>query len=94
MRRAKIVTFLFVFLFLTAATSLAQFPIIIGAEQLKSHMRGGQKTVLIDARPAVEYQQAHIPGAINIPPELMKEKRTRLPKNKKTPLIFYCRGEG
>jgi rhodanese-related sulfurtransferase len=93
MRRAKIVTFLFGFLFFTAATSLAQFP-IIDAEQLKSHMRGSQKAVLIDARPAEEYQQAHIPGAINIPPELMKEERTQLPKNKKTPIIFYCRGEG
>jgi rhodanese-related sulfurtransferase len=93
MRRAKIVTFLFGFLFFTAATSLAQFP-IIDAEQLKSHMRGSQKAVLIDARPAEEYQQAHIPGAINIPPELMKEERAQLPKNKKTPIIFYCRGEG
>ncbi len=93
MRSAKIFTFLFGFLFLTAATSLAQFP-IIDAAQLKSHMRGSQKAALIDARPAEEYQQAHIPGAINIAPELMKEERAQLPKNKKTPIIFYCRGEG
>ena len=93
MRRAKIVTFLFGFLFFTAATSLAQFP-IVNAEQLKSYMSGSKKAVLIDARPAEEYQQAHIPGAINIPPELMKEEKTQLPKNKKIPIIFYCRGEG
>jgi rhodanese-related sulfurtransferase len=93
MHRAKIFTFLFGFLFLTAATSFAQFP-VIDAEQLKSHMRGNQKAVLIDARPAEEYRQAHIPGAINIPPERMKGEITRLPKNKKIPIIFYCRGEG
>ena len=93
MRRAKIITFLLGFLILTATASLAQFP-VIDAVQLRSHMRGSQKAVLIDVRPAEEYQQAHIPGAVNIPPEQMKEKSTRLPKNKQTPLIFYCRGEG
>ncbi len=93
MHRAKIFTFLFGFLFLTSTASFAQFP-VIDSEQLKSYLHGGQKVVLIDARPADEYRQAHIPGAINVPPERMKAAAFRLPKNKTTPIIFYCRGEG
>ncbi len=93
MTRTKIFTFLFGFLFFFAATSFAQYP-VIDSEQLKSYMHAKPKAVLIDARPAGEYRQAHIPGAINIPAERMKASAGRLPKNKTTPVIFYCRGEG
>ncbi len=93
MHRAKIFAFLFGFLFLTATASFAQFP-VIDSEQLKSYLHGSQKVLLVDARPVDEYRQAHIPGAINMPPERMKAAASRLPKNKTTPIIFYCRGEG
>ncbi|HEX9136788.1 MAG TPA: rhodanese-like domain-containing protein [Nitrospirota bacterium] len=35
-----------------------------------------------------------MPGSINIPAERMKFEAARLPKDKTTPLIFYCRGTG
>ena len=84
---------LLVFLFISATSAMAQFP-TIDSEQVKTWMHGKQKAVLIDARPAEEYQQAHIPGAINIPADRMKTETSRLPKDKATPIIFYCRGEG
>ncbi len=93
MRRAKFAAFSLGLLFLTAQAALAQFP-VIDAGQLRSWMTGKKKAVLIDAREASEYQMAHIPGAINIPPERVKSEASRLPKDKTTPLIFYCRGEG
>jgi len=93
MTRTKIFTFLSGFLLLTATASFAQFP-VIDSEQLKSYLRNGQKVVLVDVRPVDEYRQAHIPGAINVPPERMKAAASRLPKNKTAPIIFYCRGEG
>ncbi len=93
MIRTKIFTFLFGFLLFTATASFAQFP-VIDSEQVKSYLHGGQKVVLIDARPADEYRQAHIPGAINVPPDRIKAAASRLPKNKTAPIIFYCRGEG
>ncbi len=93
MVRFRIVMFLMGFLFIAATAAMAQFP-TIDAEQLKSWMHGKQKAVLIDARPAEEYQQAHIPGAINIPADRMKTEASRLPKDKATPIVFYCRGEG
>jgi rhodanese-related sulfurtransferase len=84
---------LLVFMFFGSTAAMAQYP-IIDAEQLKSRLLEKQKVVLIDVRPEDEYQQAHIPGAINIRSDRMKEEASRLPKNKTTALIFYCRGEG
>ena len=93
MKQASFFTFLFGFLLLAAAAAFAQYP-VIDADQLRSYLLDKQKVVLIDARPFDEYRQAHIPGALNIPPERMKAQASRLPKNKTMPVIFYCRGEG
>jgi rhodanese-related sulfurtransferase len=93
MIKYRIIMLLSVFLFTTATSAMAQFP-AIDSEQLKTWMHGKQKVVVIDARPAEEYHQAHIPGAINIPADRMRTETSRLPKDKATPIIFYCRGEG
>ena len=70
----------------------------ISADQVKAwvdaHRAGKAKGVLVDARPAEEYAAGHIPGAISIPADRVKEEAARLPKDKATPLIFYCRGFG
>jgi rhodanese-related sulfurtransferase len=50
--------------------------------------------VLVDARAVLEYSQGHIPLAINIPPEKLGSIAEVLPKNKKTLVVFYCRGAG
>ncbi len=80
-------------LLFTASIALAQFP-TISAEEVRSWMGGKRTAVLIDSRLPDEYQAGHIPGAINIPAERMKDEAALLPKNKKTPIIFYCRGMG
>lgn len=93
MSRTRLFMFLFGFSFLAASTAVAQFP-IISAEEVKSWMDGKRKVVLIDSRLPEEYQAGHIPGAINIPAERMRAEAVRLPKDKTTPVIFYCRGAG
>ncbi len=93
MTKYRIIILLSVFSLITATSAMAQFT-TIDSEQLKTWVHGKQKAVLIDARPTEEYQQAHIPGAINIPADRMKTEASRLPKDKATPIIFYCRGEG
>jgi rhodanese-related sulfurtransferase len=93
MNKAKISLFsLVVMLFLSSVAS-AQFS-VINAQDVKTWMTGKKQVALIDARPADEYQQAHIPGAINIPADRMKMETARLPKGKTVPIIFYCRGTG
>ena len=93
MTKPRILVFLLGFLFFISTSAMAQYP-VIDAAQLKSRLLGKQKVVLIDARPEEEYQQAHIPGALNIPADRIKTEAARLPKDKKTAMIFYCRGEG
>lgn len=46
--------------------------------------------LLLDVRPNKEYQQGHLPGAINIPPEEIDQSLENLPEDKT--LIAYCRG--
>jgi len=66
--------------------------LVVNADQVKAWMKGDKKVLPVDARTQEEYLQGHIPGAINIMPDNMKAEAKRLPRDKATPLIFYCRG--
>ena len=48
--------------------------------------------LLVDSRNPEEYQEAHIPGAINIPEKAMGKFLGLLPTDKDTRIIFYCNG--
>jgi len=52
-------------------------------------VRRGDVTV-IDVRPLEEFQAGHIPGAISIPLEHLRERLRDLPKDRD--IIAYCRG--
>ena len=74
-------------------TSTAQFA-TVGVDEVTALMTGTGKAVLIDVRSPEEYRDGHIPGAINIPAERIAAEKNRLPKDKSSRLIFYCRGVG
>ena len=59
------------------------------AEELLTRADSGLVTVL-DVRPANEYAQGHIPGALNVPLEDLKTRLRSLPRNQE--VIAYCRG--
>jgi len=88
-------TSLVIFIIVLALDSSAQAQsLVVGAEQVKNQLAEGKKVMLIDARTADEYREGHIPGAENIQPDSIKASAKRLPKDKSTPIIFYCRGAG
>jgi rhodanese-related sulfurtransferase len=91
MIKTKTIMFLFGFLFFSSTSVMAQFT-VIDAGQLRSYLTGKKNAVLVDTRTPEEYQQTHIPGAVNITPDEMQAKAPRLLKDKKAPVIFYCRG--
>lgn len=69
---------------------------LVGVKELAALVAKGPQAggfVLVDSRPPIRYFEGHIPGAIMMPfpkmPELMAKL---LPKDKSTPLIFYCGG--
>jgi rhodanese-related sulfurtransferase len=66
---------------------------IIGPEELKGLVDSGADTfVVIDARNPEEYQEVHIPGAINVPQKKFDKYKNLLPADKNKLLIFYCNG--
>lgn len=63
---------------------------IITAPEVK-HMIEEDRAVLVHSLSEIEFEIQHIPGSINIP--IIKMRTTeKLPKDKNTPLIFYCMG--
>jgi rhodanese-related sulfurtransferase/DNA-binding transcriptional ArsR family regulator len=61
----------------------------IHTEELQRRIKGGN-TVVLDVRPAVEYEAGHIAGARSIPLAELGQRLKELPKTKM--IVAYCRG--
>ncbi len=61
----------------------------VGAGELLKRMEDGEVLVL-DVRPAVEYQAGHIPSAVSIPINELEGRLAELPQDKE--IVAYCRG--
>ena len=66
----------------------------VNAEELKKMMSENTRLLVVDTRTEYEYKLGHIPKAINISQEKFYMLETLLPKEKDTPIVFYCRGVG
>ena len=66
-----------------------KFPEPINLDELLKRMHS-RYIVLLDVRPGQEYNNGHIPKAINIPLNELSSRLKKLPKNKE--YIAYCRG--
>ncbi|MDP1636304.1 MAG: metalloregulator ArsR/SmtB family transcription factor [Gallionellaceae bacterium] len=58
-------------------------------EELLKMVRRGD-TVVIDVRPAEEYEAGHIAGAVNVPLDSLPRFLRKLPKEQE--IVAYCRG--
>jgi len=61
----------------------------ISTKDLKSKLDQKQVTVIETLAPE-HYREAHIPGALNIPPEKIKELAPQLLPNKNAEIVTYC----
>ncbi len=57
---------------------------------LESIFASGE-VVLLDVRPAIEFESGHIAGALSVPVEELPRRLDMLPRDKK--IVAYCRGE-
>lgn len=48
--------------------------------------------MLVDSRPELKYLSSHLPYAVSIPWQDMKDMMDELPSDKNTKLVFYCGG--
>jgi rhodanese-related sulfurtransferase len=61
----------------------------VDQETLLRRARKGE-VVVLDVRPRVEYQEAHLRGAVSIPLPELKKRLSDLPPDKE--IVAYCRG--
>jgi rhodanese-related sulfurtransferase len=65
----------------------------IATQELAAKMRVSPRTfTVIDARARVEYDEAHIPGAISVPAPDVAVALPKQIKDRRRELIFYCNG--
>jgi rhodanese-related sulfurtransferase len=61
----------------------------ISAQETAALMKGEPRPVLIDLRPGADFEQSHIPGAINVPAAQFRERLTNLKLPKTNPVVLY-----
>lgn len=61
----------------------------VGRHELMARVNAGD-TMIIDVRPAPEFDAGHIPGAINIPVDELPRHLESLPRGQE--IVAYCRG--
>jgi len=62
----------------------------ISTKDLKAKLNRKEKITVIETLAPERYREAHIPGAVNIPPERIKELAPQLLPNKDAEIITYC----
>ena len=64
----------------------------ISREDLHHQMTNGERPVLVEALGAGYYSDAHLPGAINIPPGQVDRLARALLPNRQASIVVYCTG--
>ncbi|CAA9436614.1 MAG: hypothetical protein AVDCRST_MAG03-3653 [uncultured Rubrobacteraceae bacterium] len=62
----------------------------ISREELKRKLDGDESVVLVETLGPAYYEDAHLPGAINIPHTQVDELAPRLLPDKTAPVVVYC----
>ena len=62
----------------------------ISTEDLKTKLDGRQNIIVVETLAPERYREAHIPGALNIPPERIKELAPQLLPKKDAEIVTYC----
>ncbi len=64
---------------------------IISQTELQQLQSSGERIIVLDVRSLDEYNESHVPGAINIPHTEMANKIEKLITDKQQSLVVYCR---
>lgn len=62
----------------------------VSRDELKAKMDGGETFTLVETLPEATYHHAHLPGALNLPPDRVRELAPRLLPDKGAEIIVYC----
>ena len=59
-------------------------------EELARRLEDGDPLVVLDVRPAAEHAAGHLPGAVSIPVDELRQRLAELPRDRR--IVAYCRG--
>jgi rhodanese-related sulfurtransferase len=62
----------------------------ITREQIKQKLDANEPITLVEALPVRYYNDAHLPGAINIPHDEIREKAPKMLPDKDALIVVYC----
>ena len=62
----------------------------ISRNELSEKIDRGDSFVLLETLPAATYHHAHLPGAINMPPDQLKQLAATLLPDKHADIVVYC----
>ena len=62
----------------------------ISTKDLKAKLDRREGISVVETLAPERYREAHIPGALNIPPERIKELAPQLLANKDAEIVTYC----
>jgi len=62
----------------------------ISRDELKEKIERGNKFVLVETLPRTAYDHAHLPGAINLPPDVVEQLAPALLPDKSAEVVVYC----
>ena len=62
----------------------------ISRDELKMKIDRGEQFLLVETLPAATYHHAHLPGAINLPPDQVMQLAPQLLPDKAAEIVVYC----
>ena len=62
----------------------------ISTKDLKGKLDRNESIRVVETLAPERYREAHIPGALNIPPDKIKELAPQLLPNKNAEIVTYC----
>jgi rhodanese-related sulfurtransferase len=62
----------------------------ITREDLRQKLDHPKKSVLVEALPPEDYRQSHLPGALNMPPDQVRNLASELIPRNDMEVIVYC----
>jgi len=62
----------------------------ISRDELKQKLDRRDSSVLVETLAPESYRQAHLPGAINLPPDQIKTLAPKLLPDKNAAIVTYC----
>jgi len=62
----------------------------ISRDELKAKIERHEQFLLVETLPATAYHHAHLPGAINLPPDQLVTLAAKLLPNQDADIVVYC----